>query len=67
VLSREGDEPGAGGDLIGAGLGIGLIPAMSRQVGTRVPLAWVHVDAPDCHRVISLVWNRDARLSEAAL
>ncbi len=67
VLSCEGDEPGASGDLISAGLGIGLIPAMSRQVETRVPLAWVHVSAPDCHRVLSLVWNRDTRLSEAAL
>jgi DNA-binding transcriptional LysR family regulator len=67
VLSCEGDEPGASGDLISAGLGIGLIPAMSRQVGTRIPLAWVHVDAPDCHRVLSLVWNRDTHLSEAAL
>ncbi|MEU2712147.1 LysR substrate-binding domain-containing protein [Streptomyces sp. NPDC007205] len=66
VLSCEGDEPGASGDLISAGLGIGLIPAMSRQVGTRIPLAWVHVDAPDCHRVLSLVWNRETHLSEAA-
>ncbi|MEU0336531.1 LysR substrate-binding domain-containing protein [Streptomyces sp. NPDC006193] len=67
LLSCESDEPGASGDLIGAGLGIGLIPAMSRQVGTRVPLAWVHVDAPDCHRVLTLVWNRDTHLSEAAV
>ncbi|MFF7390746.1 hypothetical protein ACFZAE_20185 [Streptomyces scabiei] len=25
------------------------------------------MDTPDCHRVISLVWNRDSQLSEAAL
>ncbi|MGA4841088.1 LysR family transcriptional regulator [Streptomyces sp. G45] len=68
-LSCEGDEPGASQDLISAGLGIGLIPAMSRRAGTTtvVPVAWVHVAAPDCHRVLSLVWNRDAYLSEAAL
>ncbi|MCM2393260.1 LysR family transcriptional regulator [Streptomyces albipurpureus] len=68
LLSCEGDEPGASQDMISAGLGIGLIPAMSRQVGTdkRVPVAWVHLDAPDCHRVLNLVWNRDTHLSEAA-
>ncbi|MFF8310938.1 LysR family transcriptional regulator [Streptomyces lydicus] len=69
LVSCEGDEPGASQDMISAGLGIGLIPAMSRQAGTetRVPVAWVRVDAPDCHRVLTLVWNRDAYLSEAAL
>ncbi|MVO90728.1 LysR family transcriptional regulator [Streptomyces sp. p1417] len=68
-LSCEGDEPGASQDMISAGLGIGLIPAMSRRVGTdvSVPVAWVHMDAPGCHRVLSLVSNRDAYLSEAAL
>ncbi|KPI30842.1 LysR family transcriptional regulator [Streptomyces sp. NPDC048253] len=69
LLSCEGDEPGASQVLISAGLGIGLIPAMSRQAGTetRVPVAWVHLDAPACHRVLTLVWRRDAYLSEAAL
>ncbi|MFD9858709.1 LysR family transcriptional regulator [Streptomyces alboflavus] len=69
VLSCEGDEPGASQDMISAGLGIGLIPAMSRQAGTEtvVPVAWVHLAAPDCHRVLTLVHNRDTYLSEAAL
>ncbi|GAA2347041.1 LysR family transcriptional regulator [Streptomyces kunmingensis] len=69
TLSCEGDEPGASQVLISAGLGIGLIPAMSRQAGTetRVPVTWVHVDAPACSRVLTLVWRRDAYLSEAAL
>ncbi|MDX3233122.1 LysR family transcriptional regulator [Streptomyces sp. ME19-01-6] len=69
LLSCEGDEPGASQDMISAGLGIGLIPAISRRVGTEslVPVAWVHLNAPDCHRVLTLVWNRDAYLSEAAL
>lgn len=69
LLSCEGDEPGASQDMISAGLGIGLIPAISRRVGTdaHVPVAWVHVDAPACHRVLSLVWNRDGYHSEAAL
>ncbi|MFI9046436.1 LysR family transcriptional regulator [Streptomyces sp. NPDC053427] len=69
LLSCEGDEPAASQDMISAGLGIGLIPAISRRAGTdsRVPVAWVHMDAPDCHRVLTLVWNRDGYLSEAAL
>ncbi|GHE76483.1 transcriptional regulator [Streptomyces longispororuber] len=67
-LSCEGNEPAASQDMISAGLGIGLIPAVSRRAGTetRVPVAWVRVDAPGCHRVLTLVWNRDAYLSEAA-
>ncbi|GGU51352.1 transcriptional regulator [Streptomyces albospinus] len=67
VLSCEGDEPGATGDLISAGLGIGLVPAMSRRVGPRAPVAAVRLDAPDCHRVLTLVWNEDAYVSAAAL
>ncbi|MFF9647400.1 LysR family transcriptional regulator [Streptomyces sp. NPDC014622] len=68
-LSCEGDEPGASQDMISAGLGIGLIPAMSLRAGTdsHTPVAWVHLDAPHCYRVLTLVWNRDNYLSEAAL
>ncbi|MFE7192721.1 LysR family transcriptional regulator [Kitasatospora sp. NPDC057541] len=67
-LSCEGDEPGASQDMISTGLGIGLIPAMSRLAGTdtHVPVAWVHVEAPNCYRVLTLVWNREAYQSEAA-
>ncbi|MFD4998938.1 LysR family transcriptional regulator [Streptomyces buecherae] len=65
-ISCEADEPGASGELIGAGLGIGLVPAISRQEGIRAPVTWVRIDAPDCHRVLTLVWHRDAHLSEAA-
>ncbi|QEV16681.1 LysR family transcriptional regulator [Streptomyces alboniger] len=69
LVSCEGDEPAASQDMISAGLGIGLIPAVSRKVGShsRVPVAWVRVAAPDCLRVLTLVWNRDTHLSEAAL
>lgn len=62
----EGDEPGATGDLIGAGLGIGLVPAFSRRAPTRLPVAWVQLDAPGCERVLTLVWREDAYLSRAA-
>ncbi|GAA2646213.1 LysR substrate-binding domain-containing protein [Streptomyces lunalinharesii] len=67
VLSCEGDEQGATGDLIGAGLGIGLVPEMSRRLVARVPAVWLRLDAPDCHRVLSLVWDEDAYVSAAAL
>ncbi|MGB8941171.1 MAG: LysR substrate-binding domain-containing protein [Streptomyces sp.] len=69
LLSCEGDEPGATQDMISAGLGIGLIPEISHQSGTeiRVPVAWTHVDAPDCERILTLVWSQDSYLSEAAL
>ncbi|MER5493202.1 LysR substrate-binding domain-containing protein [Streptomyces sp. NPDC002490] len=68
-LSCVGDEPGASQDMVSAGLGIGLIPAMSRRLGTstHVPVAWVRVDVPDCHRVLTLVWNEGSYLSPTAL
>ncbi|MGG2459873.1 LysR family transcriptional regulator [Streptomyces sp. RGM 3693] len=66
-LSCEGDEPGASGDLVSAGLGIGLVPAMARQLATRHQGAWVRVDAPNCHRTLTLVWHEDAYASAAAL
>ncbi|MCR6481704.1 LysR family transcriptional regulator [Amycolatopsis sp. OK19-0408] len=61
----ESDEPGATGDLISAGLGIGLVPAFSRSV-THIPGVWLHLDVPDCHRILNLVWREDAYLSVAA-
>ncbi|MFE0423720.1 LysR family transcriptional regulator [Streptomyces sp. NPDC058953] len=68
-LSCEGDEPGSSQDLISAGLGVGLIPSVSRVVGTdvHVPVAWVRVDAPGCHRTLTLVWREDRYLSDAAV
>lgn len=62
----EGDEPGAIQELISAGLGIGLNPAMARQVSAQVPVVWLPVDSPDCRRTITLFWNPAGRLSAAA-
>ncbi|MFI9724151.1 LysR family transcriptional regulator [Streptomyces sp. NPDC052396] len=63
----EGDEAGATPELIGAGLGIGLIPAIARRArGEHGPTAWLRLDAPDCHRTLTLVWRQDAYLSPAA-
>ncbi|MFJ8386597.1 LysR family transcriptional regulator [Streptomyces sp. NPDC094438] len=64
----EGDEAAATPELIGAGLGIGLMPAVARRtIGERGPVAWVRVDAADCHRTLTLVWRQGAHLSPAAL
>ena len=62
----ESDEPGATGYLISAGLGVGLVPAFSRSASTYLPGAWMHLDVPDCHRVLTLVWRADTYFSAAA-
>lgn len=62
----ETDEPGSTGDLIGAGLGVGLVPAFSARAPNRAPGAWLHLDAPGCERVLTLVWREDAYLALAA-
>ncbi|MGK4585631.1 LysR family transcriptional regulator [Kitasatospora sp. HPMI-4] len=66
VIGCEGDEPGATQNLISAGLGIGLVPEISRLASSHAPVSWVRLDVPDCHRVLSLVWRRDGYLSTAA-
>ncbi|MGW1377779.1 LysR family transcriptional regulator [Streptomyces sp. NPDC002446] len=66
VISCEGDEPGATHHLIGAGLGIGLMPSLARPDLDRAPLAWLRLDAPDCVRTLSLVRREDSYLSTAA-
>ncbi|MFF8785767.1 LysR family transcriptional regulator [Streptomyces sp. NPDC015125] len=66
VISCEGDEPGATHFLVAAGLGIGLIPALARAELPQVPLAWLHLDTPDCVRTLSLVRREDSYLSTAA-
>ncbi|CUW28361.1 LysR family transcriptional regulator [Streptomyces reticuli] len=63
----EGDEAAATPGLIGAGLGIGLMPAVARRaLGDDGPVTWLRLDAPDCHRTLTLVWRKDAYLSPAA-
>ncbi|GAA2309664.1 transcriptional regulator [Streptomyces caniferus] len=66
IISCEGDEPGATHFLVAAGLGIGLIPAVARAELPQVPLAWLHLDTPDCVRTLSLVRREDSYLSTAA-
>ncbi|MFC5823450.1 LysR family transcriptional regulator [Nonomuraea insulae] len=62
----ESDEPSAIADLIGAGLGIGLVPGIARRSTTRAPLVWIAVDSPDCRRALTLLWGADNHLSTAA-
>ncbi|MFB7496463.1 LysR family transcriptional regulator [Streptomyces sp. NPDC056161] len=66
VISCESDEPGSILPLVAAGLGVGLVPAMSRQSTSRQGVAWVHLDAPDCRHGLRLVWRRGVYLSAAA-
>ncbi|GCD96145.1 LysR family transcriptional regulator [Embleya hyalina] len=66
VIACETDEPGVMGELIGAGLGVGLVPAMSRRAVTSAPIVRLHVDAPGCERVLSAVWRADTYMSAAA-
>ncbi|MEV0275169.1 LysR substrate-binding domain-containing protein [Streptomyces sp. NPDC050610] len=66
TIGCEGDEPGAAPMLISAGLGIGLLPAMSRGAISHSPVALLRLDAPHCDRTLSLVWRDDIYLSAAA-
>ncbi|MGW3166237.1 LysR family transcriptional regulator substrate-binding protein [Streptomyces sp. NPDC001142] len=62
----EGDEAGAIAELISAGLGIGLVPVIAQRTVSRVPLAWVGIDSPDCRRVLTLYWAQGGRLPAPA-
>lgn len=62
----ESDEPAATEYMISTGLGVGLVPAMSRRAGTHPPVTWLSLDAPDCHRTLRLVWKQGAYHSTAA-
>ncbi|MCK7622785.1 LysR substrate-binding domain-containing protein [Streptomyces sp. RS10V-4] len=66
VVCCEGDEPGVTLHLIRAGIGVGLAPAAARDVTAGEPVAWVPIDAPGCHRTLSLVRRADSYLSPAA-
>ncbi|MGH3586407.1 MAG: LysR family transcriptional regulator [Pseudonocardia sp.] len=66
VIACECDEPGATQDLITAGLGVGLGPAMALRVASRAPITWTRVDVPGFERVLSIVWHGDTYLSAAA-
>ncbi|MFD8984329.1 LysR family transcriptional regulator [Streptomyces sp. NPDC059564] len=62
----EGDEPGAVLDLVAAGLGVALVPAIARAFGTRDIVGWARLDSADARRELSLVRAEDAYESPAA-
>jgi DNA-binding transcriptional LysR family regulator len=62
----EGDEPSAIAELIKAGLGIGLVPALARRSAPDAAIAWIRVDDPQCRRTLALYWAAGNRLSTAA-
>ncbi|MEV7802705.1 LysR substrate-binding domain-containing protein [Microbispora sp. NPDC088329] len=62
----ESDEHIAIAELIGAGLGIGLVPGFARRGDPSAPVVWVAVDSPDCRRTVTLYWGADSHLSTAA-
>jgi DNA-binding transcriptional LysR family regulator len=66
TITCEGDEPAAIRGLISAGLGIGLLPSVSRRATAQPPVAWLRVDAPGCRRTLRFVWRDDTYLSVAA-
>ncbi|MBP2328320.1 DNA-binding transcriptional LysR family regulator [Kibdelosporangium banguiense] len=62
----EVDELSAIAELIGAGLGIGLVPGFARRMAIQMPLVWIGVDSPDCRRTLTLFWGVGSDLSAAA-
>lgn len=56
----EGNEPGALLDLVGAGLGVALLPAMARDAGLRAEVAWARLEDDGARRVLWLVRDREA-------
>lgn len=61
----EGDEPAATAVLVGAGIGLTLIPAMARHADASAPVALVAVDHAACRRTLTLHRAADARPTAA--
>lgn len=66
VIACEGDEPSAVRGLIAAGIGVGLLPAISRDTTDSPPVAWLHLTAAGATRTLRLYWRRDRYLTGAA-
>lgn len=62
----EVDELGAIADLISAGLGIGLVPAVAKRTAVSLPVVWNAIDSADCRRTLTLFWGAESHLSTAA-
>lgn len=66
VVVCESDEHSTIADLIGAGLGIGLVPSFARHKAAHSPITWIPLDSPDCRRAVTLHWRAGSRLTTAA-
>lgn len=66
VIACEGDEPAAVRGLVSAGLGIGLLPAISRDTTASPPVGWLQLGAGEATRTLRLYWRRDSYLTGAA-
>ncbi|MEV4460389.1 LysR substrate-binding domain-containing protein [Microbispora sp. NPDC049633] len=62
----ESDEHSTIAGLIGAGLGIGLVPAFAWRGTSDAPVTWITVDSPDCRRTVILYWGAGSHLPAAA-
>ncbi|WP_030370300.1 LysR family transcriptional regulator [Streptomyces rimosus] len=65
VITCEGDEPAATQFMIGAGLGVGLIPEIARNESAEAPVRWLRLDVPGCRRTLCLVRRADTYVSVA--
>ena len=66
IIACEGDEPAAVRGLIAAGVGIGLLPTISRQTTESPAVAWLHLDTDMARRTLRLYWHRQSYLAGAA-
>jgi DNA-binding transcriptional LysR family regulator len=66
LIACEGDEPATIRALIAAGVGVGLLPTVSRTTTDHPRVAWLHLDAKTARRTLRLYWRRDSYLSGAA-
>ncbi|MEU3839342.1 LysR substrate-binding domain-containing protein [Streptomyces sp. NPDC028635] len=62
----ESDEHSALAGLIGAGIGIGLVPSFARHLAGDASLTWLPVDSPGCRRTVTLWWRAGSDLPPAA-
>jgi DNA-binding transcriptional LysR family regulator len=69
-VAFEGDEPSTIKGLIGAGLGVGFVPALSwlsyQNESELSRPARLRIKEPHCQRTIALAWRETRYLSHAA-
>jgi DNA-binding transcriptional LysR family regulator len=70
LVAFEGDDPSTISGLVGAGLGVGFISALSwayyQTYNARARAACLQIAEPRCQRTIGLAWHKTHYLSHAA-